>query len=81
MPLHPITFIWVEQWEHERAMSYQEVERSARLAARRAARSELVIAPVAVSPPGGIRALVERIGRATSAIANLGQHRPGTASS
>ena len=81
MPLHPITFLWVEQQEYERGMTYQEVERSARLAARRATRSELEFAPLPVSNGGGLRNLARRIARWSGAIVRLGQRGPTNASS
>ena len=81
MPLHPITFLWVEQQEYERGMTYQEVERSARLAARRATRSELEFAPLPVSNGGGLRNLARRIARWPGAIVQLGQRGPTNASS
>jgi hypothetical protein len=81
MPLHPITFLWVEQQEYERGMTYQEVERAARLAARRATRSELEFAPLPVSNRGGLRSLVRRIGRLPGAIVQFGQRWPTNASS
>jgi hypothetical protein len=80
MPLHPITFLWVEQQEYERGMTYQEVERAARLAARRATRSELEFAPLPVSTRGGILRLVRRIGRLPGAKVQLGRRGPANAS-
>jgi hypothetical protein len=81
MPLHPITFLWVEQQEYERGMTYQEVERAARLAARRATRSELEFAPLPVSAGGSLRNLARRIARWPGAIAQLGQRAPTNTSS
>jgi hypothetical protein len=76
MPLHPITFLWVEQWERERAMTYQEVERAARLAARRATRSEVEFIPLPVPTPGGIRYLAQRLGRTPAVLALLSLRGP-----
>jgi hypothetical protein len=81
MPLHPITFLWVEQQEYERGMTYQEVERAARLAARRATRSELEFAPLPVSTGGGLRSLMRWFGRVPGALVQLGQRGPTNASS
>jgi hypothetical protein len=81
MPLHPITFLWVEQQEYERGMTYQEVERAARLGARRATRSELEFAPHPVSTPGSLRGMVRWIRRVSGAIVNLAHRRPQGASS
>ena len=54
MPLHPITFLWVQQQEYERGMTSQEVERAARLAARaRTAPSERMPVLQPVVAPGG----------------------------
>jgi hypothetical protein len=81
MPLHPITFLWVEQQEYERGMTYQQVERAARLAARRATRSELEFAPLPVSTGGGFRSFMRWIGRVPAALGQLGQRGPTNASS
>jgi hypothetical protein len=81
MPLHPITFLWVQQQEYERGMTYQEVERAARLAARRRiipSDREPVLQPVAT--PGGFGGLARMIQKLSDAISDLGHRGPRHAS-
>ncbi len=78
MPFHPITFLWVEQQDHERGMTYQAVE----LAARQYARYAKVDAePLPEAPPGRVRTLADRIRHLPSTIVHRGSRRPSRASS
>src|SRR6478752_7360231 len=81
MPLHPITFLWVQQQEYERGMTYQEVERAARLAARNRIDSsvrEPVLQPVVTTVrPGSLASWIQKL---TDTIAQLGHHGPRRAS-
>lgn len=76
MPLHQVTFLWVQQQEYERGMTHQEVERAARLAARRVVPSdrEPILTPVAA--PGGFGGLTRWIQKLSDTVSNLGHRWP-----
>ena len=81
MPLHPISFLWVQQQEYERGMTYQEVERAARLAARRrTAPSERMPVLQPVVTPGGFGGLGRWFQKLSTAITELGHRWPRNAS-